>query len=129
VSAFVYGDQSWIGLTNIIPNITELNLLLNTRIQVSINAVKGLLLNGTVATNPPGIGFANRTNIPVINSETNTALNRVVTTNNVSSYINAALRQWLFRNTSLSSIGNRFPLCQLSSTFPIPHPIITGQTI
>jgi hypothetical protein len=43
-------------------------LLLNTRIQVSINAVKGLLLNGTVASVPPGIGFANHTNIPVINS-------------------------------------------------------------
>lgn len=68
VSAFVNGDNSWIGLSNIVPNVTDLNLLLNTRTQVSINAVKGLLLNGTVASIPPGIGFSNHTNIPVVNS-------------------------------------------------------------
>jgi hypothetical protein len=37
------------------PNITELNLILNTRIQVSINALKGLVLNSTAKANP--IGF------------------------------------------------------------------------
>jgi ethanolamine utilization cobalamin adenosyltransferase len=46
----------------------------------------------------------------------------------VSSYIDLALRQWLFRNSSLSG-GNEFPICQGTTTTPIQHPLLSGETI
>ena len=65
------------------PNTTKLALDLNTRITVSKNAIKGLLLNGTVATIPPGIGFTNGTNLFNVSSETNSSQNSVIVTNSV----------------------------------------------
>lgn len=108
-------------------NTTQLQLDLNTRVKVSKNAILGLLLNGTVAAIPPGIGFANGTTIPITNSETDVSQNTVVVTNNVESYIESALRQWLYRNSSLSG-SYSFPVCQNSSVF-LPHPVLTNSTI
>ncbi len=110
-----------------VPNVTQLNLALQTRIDVSINAVKGLLLNGTTATFSR-IGFPNGTDITIINSETDNSKNTVNTTTNVESFIASFLTQWLRRNTSLSN-GNPFPLCQDGSAFPIDHPLLAGETI
>ena len=56
---------------------------MNTRVKVSKNAILGLLLNGTVAAVPPGIGFANNTPIPITNSESDTSQNTIVVTSNV----------------------------------------------
>jgi hypothetical protein len=80
VDSFTLGDDDWIGLDFMTPNLTKLDLDLNTRIKVSRNAILGLLLNGTVATFPPGIGFANQTSIGVTFNSSSTF---VVTTTNV----------------------------------------------
>ena len=127
VSSFTVGDSSWIGLDFMTSNTTKLELDLNTRVKVSENAIKGLLLNGTVAAIPPGIGFANGTSITNISSETDSSQNSVIVTNSVESYIDAALRQWLFRNSSLSGV-HPFPICQRGTT-ALPHPVITNSTI
>lgn len=127
VNQFRKGEGSWIGLENLVPNVTQLNLVLNTRIQVSINAIKGLMLNGTVAKIKPGLGFANGTNITVVNKQS--PLNRsIIQSTSVKSNINATVRYWLFMNTSLSNT-TFFPVCQPNLTYPIQHPLMTGQTI
>jgi hypothetical protein len=89
------------------PNITELNLILNTRIQVSINALKGLILNSTGKANP--IGFP-QDRCP-----------------SVKSCMMAAI-PWLTKNTTFSG-GKNFTICQGNMTYPIQHPSISNQTI
>ena len=109
------------------PNITQLNLILNTRIQVSINAIRGLVLNGTVAAIKPGLGFANNSNIVVVNNQSPLSFTNL-TYNTIRGNIDATTRYWLFMNSSLSGT-TKFPLCQNGQTFPIQHPITTGQTV
>jgi hypothetical protein len=94
---------------------------------VSINAIKGLILNGTVATIKPGLGFANRTSITVINRQSPLNFTNVTVTS-VKSNINASTRYWLFMNSSLS-INTFFPVCQNNRSFPIQHPLVTNETI
>lgn len=120
VSKFVSGDADWVGLSYMVPNLTKLQLNLNTRIKATKNSITALVLNGTNATFP--IGFPNGTRI----TDTITGTNIIATS--VQTYIDASLRQWLFRNSSLSSTY-RFPICQTSTISNIPHPINDGQTI
>jgi hypothetical protein len=101
--------------------------MLNTRIQVSIYAIKGLVLNGTVALIKPGLGFANNSAIPIIYQQF--PLNRTnLTYNTIKSNIDANVRYWLFMNTSLSGTTT-FPVCQRSVKYLIQHPFVNNQTI
>ena len=93
-----------------VPSITKLALDLNSRVKVSQNSILALLLNGTNAGNPIGFpissyGFAT-----------------------VEDYFDGTLRQWLFRNSSLSG-SYPFPICQTIPISNIPHPLIDGDTI
>ncbi len=87
------------------------------------------MLNGTVAKIKPGLGFANGTNITVINKITSLGVNKTnIIANSVKTNINASVRYWLFMNSSLS--GNiLFPVCQPNLTYPIQHPLISNKTI
>lgn len=103
-----------------VPNLTKLQLNLNTRVKATKNSITALVLNGTNTTFP--IGFPNGTRI------TDTITGTNVLTTSVQSFIDVSLRQWLFRNSSLSSTY-RFPICQTSVLSNIPHPVNDGQTI
>lgn len=120
VSNFVNGDDSWIGLSNLVPNLTKLQLNLNTRVKATKNSITALVLNGTNATFP--VGFPNATRI------FDTITNTNITATSVQTFIDARLRQWLFMNSTLSSVY-RFPICQNTTISNIPHPINDGQTI
>jgi hypothetical protein len=103
-----------------VPNLTKLQLNLNTRVKATKNSITSLVLNSTNTTFP--IGFPNATRI----FDTITNTNIIATS--VQSYIDASLRQWLYRNSSLSSTYV-FPICQTNTTSNIPHPLNDGQTI
>lgn len=103
-----------------IPNISKLYLNVNTRIKATKNSILAFVLNGTNVTYP--IGFPNNTRI--YDSITNTAINATT----IKSFIDLNIRQWLIRNSSLSSIYN-FPICQTTTLSTIQHPLNDGQTI
>jgi|JI10StandDraft_1071094.scaffolds.fasta_scaffold726005_1 hypothetical protein len=103
-----------------VPNLTKLQLNLNTRVKATKNSITSLVLNSTNTTFP--IGFPNATRI----FDTITNTNIIATS--VQSYIDASLRQWLYRNSTLSSTYI-FPICQTNTTSNIPHPLNDGQTI
>jgi len=85
------------------------------------------MLNGTVATIKPGLGFANGTNITVVNKRIPPNITYVIS-NSIKSNINASVRFWLYMNSSLSNT-TLFPICQQGQTYPIQHPLITNTTI
>lgn len=116
VKNFVDGDNQWMGLSYMVPNLTKLQLNLNTRIAATRNSINTLLKNGSGASNP--IGFPNNTRIPYGNTFSS----------GVESYINLALRQWLTWNSTLSTPGYNFTICQSTPT-QISHPLNSGQTI
>ena len=103
-----------------VPNLTKLQLNLNTRVKATRNSIVALVLNGTNATFP--IGFPNATRIPDIITGTN------ITATSIQTFIDAKLRQWLFMNSSLSG-SYRFPICQNTTISNIPHPVNDGQAI
>lgn len=64
VGSFVNGEDGWIGVGNLVGNLTRLQLNLNTRVKAARNSINSLQLNGTVA-GINFIGFPN--NITTIN--------------------------------------------------------------
>jgi hypothetical protein len=103
-----------------LPNLTKLYLNLNTRVKATKNSINALVLNSTNVTFPIGFPNATRINDPITNTS--------IISTSVQTYINATLRQWLFRSSSLSG-SFLFPICQNTTVSNIPHPLNDGQTI